>query len=130
MSKGQRKTRVGQVVSNKTLQTVVVAVEWRQRHPLYNKTVRRIANLHVHDAQSVSQLGDVVRVEETRPISKTKRWRVIEVLKHEELPEVKPREIGASLEMAPQNAAPAAGTPEVAPAQATGGQAPSEEVKS
>ena len=78
--RGARKVRQGVVVSDKMDKTVVVAVERRTTHPLYRKTVTRSAKLHAHDESNDVGVGDLVRVVETRPLSKTKRWRVVEVL--------------------------------------------------
>jgi small subunit ribosomal protein S17 len=76
----QRKTRVGVVVSDKMDKTVVVAVERRMAHGLYGKQVRRTAKYHAHDEENAAREGDVVRIMETRPLSRTKRWRVVEIL--------------------------------------------------
>lgn len=78
--KSLRKTRVGTVVSNKMEQTVVVTVERLIRHPMYHKFVRRRNKFHAHDAQNICQPGDRVLIEESRPLSKTKRWVVVRVL--------------------------------------------------
>ncbi|MBR3396977.1 MAG: 30S ribosomal protein S17 [Lachnospiraceae bacterium] len=75
-----RKTRVGKVVSNKMDKTIVVAVENRVEHPLYHKIVTRTYKLKAHDAENICNEGDTVRVMETRPLSKDKRWRLVEVL--------------------------------------------------
>jgi len=75
-----RKTRVGKVVSNKMDKTIVVAVETRVPHPLYKKIIRRTYKLKAHDESNECGAGDTVRVMETRPLSKDKRWRLIEVL--------------------------------------------------
>ena len=75
-----RKTRVGKVVSNKMDKTIVVAVENRVKHPLYKKIVTRTYKLKAHDAENICNEGDTVRVMETRPLSKDKRWRLVEVL--------------------------------------------------
>ena len=80
MLRGRRKTRVGRVVSDKMNKTVVVAIEWRQTHPLYGKSVKRVTKLHAHDENNGCKLGDVVNVMETRPLSKTKRWRVTSIV--------------------------------------------------
>ena len=79
-TRGRRKTRVGTVVSDKMQKTVVVAVERRVAHRLYGKQIRRTAKYHAHDEENTAREGDVVRIMETRPLSKTKRWRVVEVL--------------------------------------------------
>jgi small subunit ribosomal protein S17 len=76
----RRKTREGLVVSNAMEKTAVVTVTDRVRHPRYGKTVQRTARLYVHDEGNDVRVGDRVRVAETRPISKMKRWRVVEVL--------------------------------------------------
>ena len=78
--RGRRKTRVGTVVSDKMDKTVVVAVERRYAHPLYGKQVTRTKKYHAHDENNAYSIGDVVRIVETRPLSKLKRWRVIEVI--------------------------------------------------
>jgi small subunit ribosomal protein S17 len=78
--RGFRKTREGHVVSDKMNKTVVVAIEDRFRHPLYGKIVRRTSKLTAHDEQNACRVGDRVLVMETRPLSKTKRWRVVEVV--------------------------------------------------
>jgi small subunit ribosomal protein S17 len=80
MITSRRKTRIGQVVSNKTNKTVLVAVRWRQQHPLYRKSIRRVSKFQAHDENNICQLGDQVQIIETRPLSKTKRWRVIQIL--------------------------------------------------
>ncbi|HVE63866.1 MAG TPA: 30S ribosomal protein S17 [Mycobacteriales bacterium] len=75
-----RKTREGLVVSDKMNKTVVVAVEDRVQHPLYGKTMRRTSRLKAHDEDNTAGVGDRVRLMETRPLSATKRWRVVEIL--------------------------------------------------
>ena len=75
-----RKTRVGTVVSDKMNKTVVVAVERRYAHPLYGKQVTRTKKYHAHDENDEYHTGDVVRIMETRPLSKLKRWRVVEAV--------------------------------------------------
>jgi len=76
----KRKIRVGRVVSNRMDKTVVVTVESFRSHRLYKKQVRRIKRFKAHDEQNTCHIGDMVRIEETRPLSKDKRWRVIEIL--------------------------------------------------
>ena len=78
--RNMRKTTVGKVVSDKMDKTIVVAVEDSYRHPLYNKIIKRTVKIHAHDAENVCSIGDKVSVMETRPLSKTKRWRLIEVI--------------------------------------------------
>ena len=75
-----RKTRVGKVVSNKMDKTIVVAIEGRVRHPLYKKIVDRTYKLKAHDENNECKIGDTVRVMETRPLSKDKRWRLVEII--------------------------------------------------
>ncbi len=89
----KRKNRVGRVVSNKMDKTVVVAVETIKHHPLYKKTIRRMVKYKAHDAKNECEEGDVVKIIETRPLSKTKRWRVAEIVAKGEVVEVKPGEI-------------------------------------
>lgn len=76
----KRKIKTGRVVSDKMDKTVVVTVESYRAHPLYKKRVRRINKFKAHDEQNTCHIGDVVRIEETRPLSKDKRWRVVEIL--------------------------------------------------
>jgi small subunit ribosomal protein S17 len=79
-SRSARKTRVGVVVSDKPQKTVVVAVERRVAHPLYGKQVVRTKKYYAHDEENSAKQGDVVRIAETRPLSKTKRWRLVEIV--------------------------------------------------
>lgn len=76
----QRKTRIGTVVSDKMDKTVVVVVETRVRHPLYGRTVTRSKKFQAHDETNACKVGDKVKIMETRPLSKQKRWRVSEIL--------------------------------------------------
>lgn len=75
-----RKVRVGKVVSNKMDKTIVVAIEDHVRHPKYNKIMKRTIKIHAHDEQNACSIGDKVSVMETRPYSKTKRWRLVEII--------------------------------------------------
>ena len=75
-----RKTMIGTVVSNKMDKTIVVAVETSVRHSVYKKTVKRTYKLKAHDEENACQIGDKVKVMETRPLSKDKRWRLVEIL--------------------------------------------------
>jgi small subunit ribosomal protein S17 len=79
--RGRLRTRVGEVVSNKMDKTITVRVERLVKHAVYGRVVRRSLKLHAHDPKNECQLGDVVRVAETRPLSKTKRWRLLEILR-------------------------------------------------
>ena len=89
----KRKSRVGRVVSNKMDKTVVVAVEAAKRHPIYKKTVNKAVKYKAHDANNECGQGDIVRIIETRPLSREKRWRVAEIITKKELVEVQPGEI-------------------------------------
>ena len=80
MERKLRKTRVGKVVSNKMDKTIVVAVVDNVKHPLYGKIVKRTYKLKAHDEQNECNIGDRVKVMETRPLSKDKRWRVVEIV--------------------------------------------------
>lgn len=75
-----RKTRVGRVVSDKMQKTIVVALERRVQHPVYGKMVTRTKRIKAHDEENSAKTGDTVRIMETRPLSKDKRWRVVEII--------------------------------------------------
>ena len=75
-----RKVRVGRVVSDKMNKTVVVAIEDNVKHPIYGKIIKRTLKVHAHDEANACGVGDKVEIMETRPLSKTKRWRVVEVI--------------------------------------------------
>ena len=80
MERNLRKTRTGKVVSDKMDKTIVVAVEDHVKHPLYNKIVKRTYKLKAHDENNECKVGDTVKVMETRPLSKDKRWRLVEIM--------------------------------------------------
>jgi len=80
LERGRRKTRIGRVVSDKMSKTVVVAVERRVAHRLYGKQVVQTSKYYAHDEDGRAHTGDMVRIVETRPLSKLKRWRVVEIL--------------------------------------------------
>ncbi len=84
MERGKSKIRTGTVVSDKMDKTVVVAVESHYKHPLYKKILRKVRRLKVHDPENICKIGDVVKISETRPLSKTKCWRLVEVVKKAE----------------------------------------------
>jgi small subunit ribosomal protein S17 len=88
-----RKVRTGSVVRAKQDKTAVVEMVWKQRHRIYHKQVRQVARFYVHDPENVCRVGDLVRIEETRPISKTKHWRLIEILERRQVAEVRPIEL-------------------------------------
>ena len=75
-----RKTRVGMVVSDKMDKTVVIAIEDNVKHPVYGKIIKHTLKVHAHDEDNACGIGDKVKIMETRPLSKTKRWRVVEVI--------------------------------------------------
>ena len=79
-NRGSRKTRLGRVVSDKMQKTVVVAIERRVPHPVYGKMVTRTRELKAHDEENSAKTGDLVRIAETKPLSKDKRWRLVEIV--------------------------------------------------
>lgn len=117
---GGRKVREGTVVSDKMDKTVLVAIQWNIRHRLYQKTIRRVKRLMAHDELNEAHLGDRVRVIESHPVSRHKRWQVVEVLTRADLPEVAPESIDLELlgeikrEAAPEEVAPPAAVLEAA----------------
>ena len=84
MERNLRKTRIGKVVSNKMDKTIVVAIENHVKHPLYNKIVKKTYKLKAHDENNECNIGDTVKVMETRPLSKNKRWRFVELISRAE----------------------------------------------
>jgi len=80
LDRNLRKTRIGVVTSNKMTKTITVAVERKVKHPIYGKFVKKTTKFHAHDEKNEASIGDVVRIMETRPLSKTKRWRLVEVV--------------------------------------------------
>ena len=84
MEKTIVKERTGTVVSDKMDKTVSVAIESHYKHPLYKKILKKVKKYKVHDPENVCNIGDIVRIAETRPLSKTKRWRLVEVIKKAE----------------------------------------------
>ena len=93
MAAEKRKTRIGEVIGDKMVKTVIVAVDTPWKHPVYKKTVRRTVKYYAHDEKKLAKMGDTVRIEETRPLSKLKRWRIVEVIVKGEVAEIKPEEI-------------------------------------
>ncbi len=91
--KVKRKTRVGRVVSNKMDKTVVVVVETVKHHPLYQTAIKKAVRYKAHDAKNECGQGDIVRIMETRPLSREKRWRVAEIVTRKAVVEVRPGEI-------------------------------------
>ena len=80
MERNDRKERIGKVVSNKMQKTITVAVDRKVKHPIYGKFVNRTTKFKAHDEQNTAGIGDTVRIMETRPLSKDKRWRLIEII--------------------------------------------------
>ena len=80
LDRNLRKTRIGVVTSNKMTKTITVAAERKVKHPIYGKFVKKTTKFHAHDEKNEASIGDIVRIMETRPLSKTKRWRLVEVL--------------------------------------------------
>ena len=80
MERKLRKVRVGVVVSNKMDKSIVVAVKTKEMHPIYGKFVKKTTKFHAHDEKNECTIGDIVKIMETRPLSKTKRWRLVEVV--------------------------------------------------
>jgi small subunit ribosomal protein S17 len=76
--------KVGRVVSDKMNKTVVVSVDYLKPHPLYRKIIRKTSTFHAHDEENTCKVGDTVRIEESRPLSRTKRWRVVEIVQRGE----------------------------------------------
>jgi small subunit ribosomal protein S17 len=93
MEKKLQKTKTGTVTSNKMDKTVVVQVETLKRHPLYKKVVKHTRKFKAHDEKNECSIGDVVKIIETRPLSKEKRWRVAEIIRKGKVADVSPEEI-------------------------------------
>ena len=98
MAKAMRKVRTGSVVRTRQDKTAVVEMVWKQRHRLYRKQVRRVARFYVHDPENQCLLGDVVRIQETRPISKSKHWRLLEIVTRREVAQVRPIDLETDVE--------------------------------
>jgi len=99
MAEGRRKILLGEVVSNRMHKTITVKVERRVRHPMYERVIKRSKKFHAHDEHNQCRIGDVVRIIETRPLSKTKCWRLLEVVRRQAAADVVPltgrEELGA-----------------------------------
>ena len=125
-----RKARVGTVVSDINDQTVVVEVERASRHRIYRKVIRRTKRYHVHDEQNAATRGDLVRIEECRPISKLKRWRLVEVLTERAVAEVAPEAIGQEVVDEVQRSAARAAEESAEAESVASGEAPAVEAAS
>jgi len=104
VAKSMRKVRVGAVVRTNQDKTAIVEMVWKQRHRLYRKQMRRVARFYVHDPENQCRLGDTVRIEETRRISKNKHWRLMEILERKQIAEVRP--IDLETDVAPEMTQP------------------------
>ena len=93
MSHDRRQTKVGKVIGDKMDKTVVVSVEWRQPHRIYKKNVRKWSSFKVHDQGNTCNVGDTVRIVETRPLSKTKRWKIAEIVQKGDVADLQPGDI-------------------------------------
>ncbi len=80
MERNLRKTRQGVVISNKMQKTIVIASKFKEKHPIYGKFVQKTKKYHVHDEKNEANIGDTVLIMETRPLSKTKRWRLVQIV--------------------------------------------------
>ena len=101
MAKAMRKIRVGSVVSTRMDKTAVVEMVWKQRHRIYRKQMRRVTRFYVHDPHSQCEIGDTVRIQETRPISRTKHWRLLEILSRREVADVRPIDLETEIVIEP-----------------------------
>jgi small subunit ribosomal protein S17 len=97
MAKVMRKVRTGSVIGTDMNKTAVVELIWKRRHPLYRKQMRRVTKLYLHDPEQQCRIGDLVKIEETRPISKTKHWRLLEILQRKQVAEVQAIELEADI---------------------------------
>ena len=93
MSHERRKTKIGKIISDKMHKTLVVSVEWRSPHRIYRKNVRKWSRFKVHDENNVGNLGDTVLITESRPYSKTKRWKLTEILQRGDVADLQPIDI-------------------------------------
>jgi small subunit ribosomal protein S17 len=114
------KLQTGVVVGNKMDKTVIVRIDRQKRHRLYGKTIRVTQRYKVHDETNACNLGDIVKISETRPLSREKRWRVVEIVTKGDVAEVAPREIAANILQETREAADAAAAAAAAEASATG----------
>ena len=118
MAKTMRKVRVGSVVSTRMDKTAVVELVWKQRHRVYRKQMRRVTRFYVHDPESQCRIGDTVRIQETRPISRTKHWRLLDIVARRQVAEVRAIELEGDAVIEPtepETAEPAAAAPEPDP---------------
>lgn len=114
MAKAMRKTRVGSVVSTRMDKTAVVEMVWKQRHRVYRKQMRRVTRFYVHDPEGECRIGDTVRIQETRPISRTKHWRLLEIMARRAVADVRPIDLESDSVIPPADDAAADGVDAVA----------------
>ena len=127
MSKEMRKVRTGEVVRTSMDSTAVVETVWKQRHRLYRKQMRRVTRFYVHDPQNQCRVGDTVRIQETRPISKTKHWRLLEILQRRQVADVQPIELESDLNAEIEGTAEVEATDSQAAAGVSDGEEDTEE---
>lgn len=127
MARSMRKVRVGSVVRTGREKTAVVELVWKQRHRLYGKMMRRVARFQVHDPDNQCKLGDIVRIEETRPISKSKHWRLMEILQRRQIADVAPSELESDAVIAVPEAELAEGAAAAEADEAGGDDSPENE---
>ena len=120
MAKSMRKVRVGSVVSARMDKTAVVETVWKQRHRIYRKQMRRVTRFYVHDPDGQCRIGDTVRIQETRPISRTKHWRLLEIINRREVAEVR------AIDLEGDAVIETAAEPAIAPEAETAGAAEAE----
>ena len=122
MAKQMRKIRTGEVISTTMDKTAIVELVWKIRHPIYRKQMRRVTKLYLHDPDQQCRIGDLVRIQETRPISKTKHWRLLEILQRKQVAEVQAIELereitpmmtGEALAQTPMSASNSATEPDI-----------------
>ncbi len=104
MARTMRKVRTGAVVRTNGDKTAIVEMVWKQRHRIYRKQMRRVARFYVHDPENQCRLGDTVKIEETRPISKNKHWRLLEIVDRRQVADVRP--IDVETDIAPEMTQP------------------------
>jgi len=127
VARSMRKVRVGSVVRTGREKTAVVEMVWKQRHRLYGKMMRRVARFQVHDPDNQCKLGDIVRIEETRPISKSKHWRLMGILQRRQVADVAPSELESDAVIAVPEAELAEGAAAAESDEAGGDDSPENE---
>jgi small subunit ribosomal protein S17 len=126
--RGRRKIRTGTVLSDKMDKTRVIGVEWSQPHRLYGRRVKRLTRFKAHDGDNATRVGDRVRIIETRPLSREKRWRILEVVQKAQVVDLRPDEVDVTLLKELEERPDAAATVEAVPGAAESETAPTAEV--